>query len=132
LLEAIHVNDDPSSRKAKVRMRFNDVAMDYDAGPGAFAHFGRRLVHIAAIAPGNRVLDVASGRGAVPFPAAAKAGASGTVVGVDIAEEMVRVTNEEATRLGLRARLQVMDAEHLNFPDSTFDRVLCGFGIMFF
>jgi SAM-dependent methyltransferase len=25
-----------------------------------------------------------------------------------------------------------MDAEHLNFPDATFDRVLCGFGIMFF
>lgn len=25
-----------------------------------------------------------------------------------------------------------MDAEHLDFPDATFDRVLCGFGVMFF
>ena len=28
--------------------------------------------------------------------------------------------------------MQVMDAEHLDFPDASFDRVLCGFGIMFF
>ena len=123
---------DPSSRKAEVRTQFNAVAADYDAGPGAFAHFGRRLVDVAAIASGNRVLDVASGRGAVLFPAAEMVGASGDVIGIDLAEEMVRATNEDAARLGLRVRVQLMDAEHLDFPDAAFDRVLCGFGIMFF
>ena len=95
-------------------------------------HFGRRLVDIAAIAPGNRVLDVASGRGAVLFPAAEKAGEFGDAVGVDFAEEMVRLASQEAARLQLRSRLQVMDAEHLSLPDAAFDQVLCGFGIMFF
>lgn len=113
-------------------MRFNAAAADYDAGPGAFAHFGRRLVDFAAIAPGHRVLDVASGRGAVLFPAVERAGVSGDVVGVDFAEEMVRATNEEAARRGLRPPVQRMDAEHLEFPDAVFDRVFCGFGIMFF
>jgi ubiquinone/menaquinone biosynthesis C-methylase UbiE len=130
--ETIPVNDDPSGRKAEAKVRFNAAAADYDAGPGAFAHFGRRLVAVAAIAPGNRVLDVASGRGAVLFPAAEQTGVSGDAIGVDFAEEMVRATNEDAVRLGLPVRLQVMDAEHLEFPDATFDRVLCGFGIMFF
>jgi ubiquinone/menaquinone biosynthesis C-methylase UbiE len=130
--EPIHVNNDRSNRKTEVRMQFNAAASDYDAGPGAFAHFGKRLVDVAAITPGNRVLDVASGRGAVLFPAAEKAGASGDAVGVDFAEEMVRATIQDVARLGLRVRVLLMDAEHLDFPDAAFDRVLCGFGIMFF
>jgi SAM-dependent methyltransferase len=84
------------------------------------------------IQPGQRVLDVACGRGAVLFPAEELVGESGEVIGIDLAEEMARVTNEEASRRGLKARVQVMDAEHLDFPDATFDRVLCGFGVMFF
>jgi hypothetical protein len=51
------VNNNPSSRKTEVRMQFNAVASDYDAGSGAFAHFGQRLVDVAAIASANRVLD---------------------------------------------------------------------------
>ena len=31
----------------------------------------------------------------------------------------------------IAARVRVMDAEHLDLPDASFDRVLCGFGIMF-
>jgi O-methyltransferase/aklanonic acid methyltransferase len=126
------MSDDPTDRKAEAKMRFNAAAADYDAGPGVFAHFGRRLVAAAEIAPGNRVLDVACGRGAALFPAAQQAGESGDVIGVDFAEEMVRATTDEVVRLSVRARLQVMDAEHLQFPDASFDRVLCGFSIMFF
>jgi ubiquinone/menaquinone biosynthesis C-methylase UbiE len=126
------MNDDPTGRKAQTRMQFNAAAADYDTGPGAFAHFGRRLVDAAEIAPSHRVLDVASGRGAVLFPAAERAGANGEAVGIDLAEEMVRATNDQAARLGKRARVKIMDAEHLDFPNEAFDRVLCGFGVMFF
>ena len=126
------MENDPTGRKAGVKRQFNSAAANYDVGAGVFAHFGQRLVAVAEIAPGHRVLDVASGRGAVLFPADEKAGASGHATGVDLAEEMVQATNEEAARRGLRARVQVMDAEHLAFPDASFDRVLCGFGIMFF
>jgi ubiquinone/menaquinone biosynthesis C-methylase UbiE len=57
---------------------------------------------------------------------------TGDVIGIDLAEEMARAANEEAARRGLAARVRVMDAERLAFPDACFDRVLCGFGIMFF
>src|SRR5262249_16657474 len=110
---------------------FNTIAVEYDAGPGCFAHFGRQLVAAAKIQPGQRVLDVASGRGAVLFPCAEQVGVTGQVVGVNLAHEMVRTTNEEVARRGISARVQVMDAEHLDFADATFDRVVCGFGIMF-
>ena len=125
------MNDDPSGRKARAKTQFNTVAAEYDAGPGCFAHFGRRLVTAAEIQPGQRVLDVASGRGAVLFPCAERVGQTGEVVGVDLADEMVRATNAEASQRGIPARVQVMDAEHLDFLEATFDRVLCGFGIMF-
>jgi len=126
------MNDDAAARKARAKTLFNTVAAEYDAGPGCFTHFGRRLVAAAEIQPGQRVLDVASGRGAVLFPCAEQVGQTGEVVGVDLADEMVHATNEEAARRGMSGRVQVMDAEHLDFPDATFDRVLCGFGIMFF
>src|SRR5262245_26020432 len=107
------MNDDASGRKARAKAQFNTVAAEYDAGPGCFAHFGRRLVTAAEIQPGQQVLDVATGRGAVLFPCAEQVGQTGQVVGVDLADEMVRATNEEAARRGISARAQVMDAEHL-------------------
>jgi SAM-dependent methyltransferase len=125
------MSDDSEVRKAQTAARFNTMAAEFDA-QGAFTHFGRRLVEVVGIEPGQRVLDVATGRGAVLFPAAERAGAMGEVIGVDIAESMVRVANEEAERRGLGTPVRAMDAEQLNFPDHSFDRVLCGFGLMFF
>src|SRR5262249_27694543 len=51
---------------------------------------------------------------------------------IDLAEAMVHATSEEAASRGLKARVSVMDAEALAFPDECFDCVTCGFGIMFF
>lgn len=124
--------DGGEERKAQVRRQFNGLAADYDSGPGCFAHFGRRLVEAGDVRPEHRVLDVASGRGAVLFPAAEQAGPAGDVAGIDLSDEMVRAANAEAERRGLGARVRVGDAENLDFPDASFDRVLCGFGIMFF
>jgi SAM-dependent methyltransferase len=44
---------------------------------------------------------------------------------------MVQATNADAEARGIAARVRLMDAEHLDFPDASFDRVVCGFGIMF-
>jgi ubiquinone/menaquinone biosynthesis C-methylase UbiE len=126
------VSDMAETQKAQSAAIFNRLASDYDAGVGASTHFGRRLVALAGVEPGQRVLDVATGRGAVLLPAAELVGERGEVVGVDLAEGMVQATNEEAVRRGLAARARVMDAEHLDYPDAIFDRVFCGFGIMFF
>ena len=122
-----------AARKAQTRAVFERIAPEYDAGgPGCFAHFGRRLVEESGIAPGQRVLDVATGRGAVLLPAAERVGPTGAAVGIDLAEAMVRATRDEAARRGLPAEVRAMDAEALDFPDGAFDCVLCGFGVMFF
>ncbi len=125
--------DDGAERKAQTRAIFNRLAADYDvAGPGCFAWYGARLVEAAGIRPGDVVLDVGTGRGAVLLPAAERAGPSGSVTGIDLSEEMVRIASVEAARFGDHVQARLMDAEHLDFPDATFDAVLCGFGVMFF
>lgn len=127
----VKMADDASQRKAQNKALFNLVAPDYDSGPGCFAQFGRRLVEVAGIKAGARVLDIASGRGAVLFPAAERVGPDGEVVGIDLADAMALATSKEAARRGLSARVSVMDAEELSFADESFDCVTCGFGIMF-
>src|SRR6202165_1997336 len=127
------MNDDAEARKAQTRAIFDRIAPEYDAaGPGCFAYFGRRLVQEVGVEPGQRVLDVASGGGAVWFATAEQVGPTGTVVGIGLAEGMVQATNDEASRRGLGAPVRVMDAERLDFPEAAFSRVLCGFGLMFF
>src|SRR5688572_26645 len=125
------MSDDPQTLKAHATSRFNTIAAGYDQH-GAFAHFGQRIVAAVGVEPGHRVLDVATGPGAVLFAAAEQVGTGGEVVGVDLAENMVRAANEEAERRGLGACVRVMDAERLDFADAAFDRVLCGFSVMFF
>ncbi|HLH25627.1 MAG TPA: methyltransferase domain-containing protein [Chloroflexota bacterium] len=127
------MSDGAAARKAQTAAAFSNLAPEYDTtGPGCFAHFGRRLVELVGVEPGQRVLDVATGRGAVLFPAAERAGAAGEALGVDLAEGMVQATSAEAARRKLPVRVVVMDAERLDLPDAAFDRVFCGFGIMFF
>src|SRR5437899_8118891 len=84
-----------------------------------FPPLGQRLVELAHIPAGARVLDVATGRGAILYPAAEKVGPSGEVVGIDISPGMVRETGAEITRRALKnVQLRQMDAEALDFPDA--------------
>jgi ubiquinone/menaquinone biosynthesis C-methylase UbiE len=102
-------------------------------GPPFAQLTGSRLVELAGVEPGARVLDVACGRGAALFPAAAAVGPAGWVLGIDLAEPMVRETTAEVARRGLaNAEVRVMDAEHLEIEDRSFDVVLCGFAVFFF
>jgi ubiquinone/menaquinone biosynthesis C-methylase UbiE len=127
------VSDPAVTQKAQVRGGFDRVALDYDAvGPGQFAYFGHRLADMIGLQPGQRVLDVATGRGAILFPAIERVGTTGTVIGIDLSEGMVNATRAELAERGLTAQVRAMDAEQLDFPDASFDCVLCGFALMFF
>ena len=126
------MTSDPDDQKSRVRQQFNAISPEYDSGPGAFAHYGRRLVETIQPTPGAKLLDVATGRGAVFFPAVQAVGNQGKVTGIDLADEMAARTNAEAESRGINARVEVMDGENLSFDDESFDYVLCGFGIMFF
>jgi Methylase involved in ubiquinone/menaquinone biosynthesis len=128
---------DPSDaveRKLATAGVFHRASSTYGrVGPGFFAHFGRSLVRHANLPRDAHVLDVACGRGAVLFPAAEAVGIKGSVVGIDFAEGMVKETRQDALDRGLlNVEVRQMDAEHLDFADSTFDVVLCGFAVFFF
>ena len=124
----------PEQMKLGIAGLFSRAAPEYDQiGPRFFAHFGRRLVEVAQITAGEHVLDVATGRGAALFPAAARVGAGGRIVGIDIAQGMVDETSASIRGMGLaNAQAQRMDAENLDFGDACFDAVLCGFAVFFF
>jgi ubiquinone/menaquinone biosynthesis C-methylase UbiE len=121
-------------RKQGIAGLFGRAAPTYDSvGPRFFSQFGRRLVELAQLHPGASVLDVATGRGAVLFPAAQQVGSQGHVMGIDLAEGMVKETAEAARQQGQQnVEVRQMDGENLAFEDGVFDVVFCGFGIFFF
>lgn len=123
-----------SDKKAEIKYIFNTVSPIFDTiGPKYFTYFGEHLVDLTEIKEGDKVLDVATGRGALLFPAAKKVRDNGEVIGIDIAQGMVRETSAEIEKRHIiNAKIFEMDAENLCFPDETFDHVLCGFAIFFF
>lgn len=84
------------------------------------------LVNDAQIRPGQQVLDIATGTGMVAIATAALVGDTGRVVGVDISSGMLEQARDKATALGLgQVEFQLADAESLDFPENSFDCVLC-------
>lgn len=113
---------------------FDDAAVSYDrVGPSIFARFGERLVERMPITSGARVLDIATGKGAVLLPAARLVGTEGRVTGIDLSSAILREAERIAHAEGLtNVEFCKMDAEHLEFPDQSFDAVTCAFAIFFF
>lgn len=92
----------------------------------------RRLLEMAELQPGERVVEMASGTGLVTFPAAEAVAPDGYVVATDISDEMVRRLEAEARDRGLdNVRSARMDAEALDVDDESFDVALCALGLMY-
>jgi ubiquinone/menaquinone biosynthesis C-methylase UbiE len=90
------------------------------------------MLDMAALRPGERVLDVACGTGLVSFRAAQAVGAKGAVVGTDISGEMVETARSGAVLRELaNVRFERGDAEALPLPDASFDATVCGLGLMY-
>lgn len=107
---------------------FGRTAAVYDTVIPYFSRLGTRLVEVADLRPGERVLDVGCGRGAALYPAAERVAPEGTVVGVDLSEDMVRLLAEELARAGVaNASVHRSDAEALDVAPGSFDVVLCAF-----
>lgn len=105
---------------------FDEVAARYDAvDVDFFTPIGAELVRRAGIAPGDHVLDVGCGRGAVLRPAAAAAGASGRVIGIDLAPAMVALT-AEAMAAEPTVTVRTGDAQDPGYPPGTFDVITAG------
>ena len=90
----------------------------------SFAGVGHHI-DLAALQPGDSVLDLGSGSGTDVFCAAVLVGESGRVVGVDITDEQIDKASRLANREGF-ANIEFVDAhiEELPFEDASFDAVL--------
>ena len=93
----------PTDEQAKqyVAGIFDRASETYDqTGVDYFGALGRLVASAAQLRPGERVLDVGSGRGAVLLPAAEAVGSLGSVDGVDLAPGMVTRLSADLDRLG--------------------------------
>ncbi len=98
--------------------------------PAIGAPLATRLLRLADLQPGDRVLDVACGTGIVARLAADAVGPTGTVTGVDINPGMLAVARSAAADRAT-IRWQQADAASMPFPDASFDVLLCQMGLQF-
>jgi enediyne biosynthesis protein CalE5 len=96
------------------------------------APVSERLVELARVETGSRVLDIAAGYGEPSLTAARKAGPDGTVVSTDIAPEMLAYGRERAAAAGMEnIEFLNSDAISLDFPAESFDAAVSRWGIIF-
>src|SRR5213592_1482752 len=99
---------------------------------GAASGISKRLVELAGVEPGSRVLDVAAGYGEPALTAARTAGAEGRVVATDISAEMIAVGRARAAAAGVEnIEFVESDAASLEFSAASFDAALSRWGIIF-
>lgn len=98
----------------------------------ATSGISERLVELASVEPGSRVLDVAAGYGEPSLTAARRAGAEGAVVATDISAQMIAFGRERAAAAGLEnIEFVESDAVSLEFAEASFDAALSRWGIIF-
>ncbi|MGH2957732.1 MAG: class I SAM-dependent methyltransferase [Solirubrobacterales bacterium] len=127
---------DPAEFRGTQRDQWNTAAtgwrkwselIDTAAGP-----VSERLVELAGVKAGSRVLDVAAGYGEPSLSAAKEAGPEGKVVATDISAEMLAYGRERAAETGLEnIDFVESDAISLEFPEKSFDAALSRWGIIF-
>jgi phosphatidylethanolamine/phosphatidyl-N-methylethanolamine N-methyltransferase len=108
--------------RVSVRKAYAFWAPVYDLVFGAVFERGRRAAIAAAEQVGGRILEVGVGTG-ISLPGYSSAN---SIVGIDLSEPMLRKAQARVAELSLKnvVQLEVMDAEHLSFPDASFDVVV--------
>ncbi|HYB10687.1 MAG TPA: class I SAM-dependent methyltransferase [Alphaproteobacteria bacterium] len=90
------------------------------------------LITAALVKSGQKILDLASGAGEPALTISERIGPAGEVVASDLVTEMLEGARRRAKARGLaNLRFEFADMEALPFPERSFDRVTCRFGIMF-
>jgi ubiquinone/menaquinone biosynthesis C-methylase UbiE len=96
------------------------------------AFLNHRLVADARLRAGMRVLDLGSGTGYPALLGAQTVGSSGSVIGLDLAEQMLAAARRKATTLGLsNVTFRTGDVTALPLETNSFDAVTSRFCLMF-
>ena len=123
MTDALHAELD----KETITKAYARWAPLYDLVFGAVFEQGRHAAIAAAERVGGRILEVGVGTGiSLPYYSSAL-----RICGVDISEPMLRKAQQRVAEQGLAnvESLLVMDAEHLNFADASFDVVVAQYVI---
>jgi demethylmenaquinone methyltransferase/2-methoxy-6-polyprenyl-1,4-benzoquinol methylase len=112
--------------ETQVRAMFDRIAGIYDRlnsvmTAGLHHEWRRRAVDLAAVGPGSRVLDVATGTGDLALELT---GRGCEVVGCDFSEVMLELARAKAPRVAF----EVANALQLPYDDGSFDAATVGFG----
>jgi SAM-dependent methyltransferase len=92
-----------------------------------------RMLALARVAPGAKVIDMACGAGSQTLAAARLCGPGGEVLATDISEEMLHYVRAQASAAGLsNIRMQAGPAETLDTGAQPWDAAICRLGLMLF
>jgi SAM-dependent methyltransferase len=130
-------NFDPVAYKRTTREQWDTAAEAWDRwGPTLHEWLGpatERMLGLARVATGSRVLDVAAGAGEQTLQAASRVGPQGRVLATDISPAILDYAAKQARRAGLEnVETRVMDGENLTLEDASFDVVLSRVGLIYF
>ncbi len=127
--------------EGQVEAMFDRIARVYDRMNGVMTAglhhvWRRRAAQLAAVGPGDRVLDLATGTGDLAFELGHHVAPDGVVVGADFSENMLAIARDKVTALrevtsapaGVQLRFERANALDLPYEDGSFDAATVGFG----
>lgn len=111
--------------KKRIADLYNQRSQTYD-NSNWHLQICRRLLEYSQVSYGHQILDMGTGTGHLVIEASRIVGNSGRVIGIDIAAGMLEKARDKAEALDLgNVKFQMADAELINFPAKSFDRILC-------
>jgi demethylmenaquinone methyltransferase/2-methoxy-6-polyprenyl-1,4-benzoquinol methylase len=127
---------DKSDKAGMVADVFHSVASRYDLmndlmSGGIHRIWKRFTIELSGVRKGHAVLDIAGGTGDLAARFSEIVGDTGRVVLADINDSMLQVGRDKLLDKGLQGNLEFVqaDAQHLPFPDESFDCITIAFGL---